>query len=79
MINNIAFLYKGKRVGNTKLKNERVYTLDTVKIIESFKLDFVKLTLDNPLKNYDFETIEHVCLELPKIEVDKFNNVIFDN
>jgi hypothetical protein len=48
------------------------------KINESLELDFVKLTSDNPLKNYDCETIEHIDLELPKIEVDGFNNVIFD-
>ena len=78
MINNIASLYKGKRVGDRK-SNNRVYILDTEKINESLELDFIKMTLDNPLKHYDRETIEHIDLELPKIEVDKFNNVIFDD
>jgi hypothetical protein len=78
MINNIASLYKGKMEGKHK-KGNKIYILDTEKINESLELDFIKMTLDNPLKNYDRETIEHIDLELPKIEVDKFNNVIIDD
>jgi hypothetical protein len=78
MINNIASLYKGKMEGK-HTKGNKIYILDTEKINESLELDFIKMTLDNPLKNYDRETIEHIDLELPKIEVDKFNNVIIDD
>ena len=77
MINNIVKLYAGERVGDKKANN-RVYLLDTCKLQQSFELDYITMSANNPLKNYNKELIEHIGLTFPDFEIDEFENVIFD-
>ena len=77
MINNIVKLYAGERVGSKK-SNFRVYTLDMYKLQQSFDLDYIKMSSNNPLKNYDKELIDRIGLTFPNFEIDEFENVIFD-
>ena len=76
MINNIVKLYAGDRVGGKK-SNNRVYLLDTCKLQQSFELDYITMSVNNPLKNYNKELIEHIELTFPDFEIDDFENVIF--
>jgi hypothetical protein len=77
MINNIVKkLYVSVRVGERKL-NKRVCQLDMAKIKQSFDLDYITMSPNNPLKNYDRALMEHIGLQFPDFEVDEFENVIF--
>ena len=76
IINNIVKLYEGERVGNKKANN-RVYLLDTCKLQQSFELDYITMSANNPLKNYDKELVERIGLTFPDFEIDDFENVIF--
>ena len=70
-------LYTGERVGGKK-SNNRVYILDTYKLQRSFELDYITMSANNPLKNYDKELVERIGLTFPDFEIDDFENVIFD-
>ena len=76
MINNIVKLYEGERVGGKKA-NKRIYLLDKCKIQQSFDLDYITMSANNPLKNYDKELVERIGLIFPDFEIDEFENVIF--
>jgi hypothetical protein len=77
MVNSVVKnLYDGRRVGERKL-NKRVYDLNVDKIRTSFELDYVTMSLSNPLKNYDRTVMDHIRLQFPEFEVDEFENVIF--
>jgi len=67
MINHIVELYEGERVGGKKANN-RVYQLDKCKIQQSFDLDYITMSANNPLKNYDKELIERIGLTFPDFE-----------